>query len=192
MRSRKRSEAGQRLTLVGFAVALMGSVAFIPSTAMATPLPNCAGLAAQLLKNSDIVSATSAVQPAASPHLSYCLVNITVSDLAGPKDGYLPGQKQMINIGIGLPLSSADGGSGGVQGAWNARIQDLGGGGYAGTVGSVTGATDDGYAGSSTDTGHPASEQGFFALNPNDTLNWGLINDFAFNGIHEQAVWTKN
>jgi hypothetical protein len=29
-------------------------------------------------------------------------------------------------------------------------------------------------------------------LNPDDTLNWGLINDFAFNGIHEQAVWTKN
>ena len=192
MHSRKRSEARQRLTLVGFAVALTGSVAFIPSTSMATPLPNCAGLAAQLLKNSDIVSATSAVLPAASPHLSYCLVNITVSALAGPKDGYLPGQKQMINIGIGLPLSSADSGSGGVQGAWNGRIQDLGGGGYAGTVGSVTGATDDGYAGSSTDTGHPASDQGFFALNPNDTLNWGLINDFAFNGIHQQAVWTKN
>jgi feruloyl esterase len=172
----------------------MSTAAFVPSSAMAKPskpLPNCAGLAAQLLKNSDILAATSVVKPAASPHLSYCLVDITVSDLAGPKDGYQPGQKQMINIGIGLPLSTEDGGSGGVQGAWNGRIEDLGGGGYAGTVGSVTGATDLGYASSSTDTGHPASEQGFFALNPDDTLNWGLINDFAFNGIHEQALWTN-
>jgi hypothetical protein len=119
------------------------------------------------------------------------LVNITVSELAGPKDGYLPGQKQMINVGIGLPLSPADGGAGGSVGAWNERIQDLGGGGYAGSVGSVTGATDAGYAGSSTDTGHPASATGTFALNPDNTLNFGLIRDFAFNGIHQQAVWTR-
>jgi len=111
--------------------------------------------------------------------------------LAGPKDGYQPGQKQMISIGIGLPLSLADAGTGGVQGNWNGRIEDLGGGGYAGAVGSVTGATNFGCAGSSTDTGHPSSAQGFFALNPDDTLNWGLINDFAFNGIHQQAIWTK-
>jgi hypothetical protein len=56
----------------------------------------------------------------------------------------------------------------------------------------VTGATDNGFAGSSTDTGHPASAGGTFALNPDNTLNWGLIRDFAFNGIHEQAVWSKN
>src|ERR1700733_6662584 len=107
MRSKRRSETLQKRTLVGFAVALMGAAAFVPSAAMGAPLPNCAGLAAQLLKNKEILAATSAVQPAASPNLSYCLVNITVSDLAGPKDGYLPGQKQMINVGIGLPLSSA-------------------------------------------------------------------------------------
>jgi len=70
MHSRERSEAMQRLTLFGLAATLMGTVAFAPSAAMATPLPNCAGLAAQLLKNSDIVSATSAVQPAVSPHLA--------------------------------------------------------------------------------------------------------------------------
>jgi hypothetical protein len=119
------------------------------------------------------------------------LVNITVSELAGPKDGYLLGQKQMINIGIGLPLSPTDGGTGGSDGAWNQRIQDLGGGGYAGSVGPVTPATDTGYVGSSTDTGHSASAGGTFALNPDNTLNWGLIRDFAFNGIHQQAVWTK-
>jgi hypothetical protein len=170
----------------------MGSTAFIPSIAQAAPLPSCSGLAAQLATDEGISAATSVIKPAVSPHASYCLVNITVSELSGPKDGYLPGQKQAINIGIGLPLSAADGGAGRVQGAWNQRIEDLGGGGYAGTVGNVTGATDVGYVGSSTDTGHPSSAQGFFALNvPQDTLNFGLINDFAFNGIHQQAIWTR-
>jgi hypothetical protein len=188
------------LVLVGWAATLLSSAAFIPSIAGAAPLPKCSGLAALLLKEEGISAATSAIQPASGANLSYCLVNITVSELSGPKDGYLPGQSQMINVGIGLPLSPADGGSGGALGAWNERIQDLGGGGYAGAVGPVTSATNTGFVGSSTDTGHPASEQGFFALNappvdptatPPYTLNWGLIRDFAINGIHQQAVWTK-
>jgi hypothetical protein len=197
MRSKRRSEPLQRLTLVGFAAALAGTAAFIPSSAMAASLPSCSALAAQLLKNSDILSATSAVQPATATDLSYCLVEITVSELAGPKDGYLPGQKQMVEVEIGLPLSTTDGGSGGVQGNWNGRIQDLGGGGYQGFIGPALGtvaalATDQGYVGSSTDTGHESTTgSGAFALNPNGTLNWGLIRDFAFNGIHEQAIWTK-
>jgi hypothetical protein len=181
----------QHKPLFGLVVAFMCSTAFTPSRATAAPLPSCSGLAAQLLTGEGVSAATSVVQPASGTHLSYCLVNITVSELAGPKDGYLPGQKQMINVGIGLPLSPVDNGTGGSIGAWNERIQDLGGGGYAGSVGSVTGATDAGYVGSSTDTGHPASAGGTFALNPDDTLNWGLIRDFAFNGIHQQAIWTK-
>jgi hypothetical protein len=188
----------RKLALLGWTGALMASAALSsPAAYAAKQLPTCTDLAAQLLKNEDISAATSAVQPATSQpppvgtHKSYCLVNITVSALSGAKDGYLPGQSQQIKIGIGLPLSAADSGSGGTQGSWNGRIEDLGGGGYAGTVGPVTGATDAGYAGSSTDTGHSATQQGTFALNPDNTLNWGLIRDFAFNGIHEQAVWTK-
>jgi hypothetical protein len=186
-----RSILEQHKSLFGLAVALMCSSAFLPSSAAAAPLPSCSGLAAQLLAGEGVSAATSAIQPATSTHLSYCLVNITVSELAGPQDGYLLGQKQMIKIGIGLPLSPADGGAGGSVGAWNERIEDLGGGGYAGSVGAVTGATDARYVGSSTDTGHPASAGGTFALNPDNTLNLGLIRDFAFNGIHQQAVWTK-
>ena len=146
--------------LFGLVAALMCSSALIPSGVAAAPLPSCSGIAAQLLAGEGVSAATSAIQPAAGGHLSYCLVNITVSELAGPKDGYLLGQKQMINIGIGLPLSPTDGGTGGSDGAWNQRIQDLGGGGYAGVVGPVTPATDTGYVGSSTDTGHPASAGG--------------------------------
>jgi hypothetical protein len=192
MEYRRHPNSRARSALLGFAAALMGSTAFVSFAHAAQQLPTCSGLAAQLLSEKGIVSATSAIQPVSGTHKSYCLVHITVSDLTGPKDGYLPGQRQMINIGIGLPLSASDGGTGGALGSWNERIQDLGGGGYAGSVGSVTGATDNGFAGSSTDTGHPASAGGTFALNPDNTLNWGLIRDFAFNGIHEQAVWSKN
>jgi len=187
----ERSRSKMSYALVGMAGALMGSTALVPSAASAAPSPTCAGLAAQLLPQKGIVSATSVIQAATSSHKSYCLVNIEVSDLAGPKNGYLAGQRQAINIGIGLPLSPSDGGTGGAIGAWNQRIEDLGGGGYAGSVGSTTGATDAGLVGSSTDTGHPASAGGTFALNPDNTLNFGLINDFAFNGIHEQATWSK-
>ena len=188
-----------KLLLLGWTTALMASAAF--ATQAAQQLPGCAGLAAQLLANKDISAATSAVQAATATDKSYCLVNITVSALSGPKDGYLPGQKQMVKVAIGLPLSTADGGSGGVQGSWNGRIQDIGGGGFAGAIGSggpITPAVDTGYASSSTDTGHSASDNGggaaggAFALNPDGTLNWGKIRDFAFNGIHEQSIWTKN
>jgi hypothetical protein len=182
-----------KLLLFGWTAALMASVALIPSVALSAQLPNCAGLAAKLRSNEDISAAASAVQAATSTDKSYCLVNITVSELAGPRDGYLPSQKQQIKVDIGLPLSLADGGSGGMQGNWNGRIQDLGGGGYAGSTqsgGPITGAVSAGYASSETDTGH-STQDGSFALNPNRTLNWGLIRDFAFNGIHAQSVWTK-
>jgi hypothetical protein len=175
--------------LFGWAVALMASTALIPSSAHAA-LPSCSGLAALLLQNADIASATSAVVPAAGANLAYCNVQITVSDLAGPAFGYQAGQSQAIKVGIGLPLSAADGGSGGVQGAWNGRIEDLGGGGYAGSVGSTTTSTNAGYVGSSTDTGHSGGT-GTFALNNDDSLNFGLIRDFFYNGIHDQELWSK-
>jgi feruloyl esterase len=52
-----------------------------------------------------------------------------------------PDEAQAIRIGIGLPINSADGGAGGVQGAWNGKLQNLGGGGLVGSVG----ATDERY-----------------------------------------------
>ena len=123
-----------KLLLFGWTAALMASTAVIPLVAQAAQLPNCNGLAAALLTNQDISGATSAIVPAASGHPSYCHVNFFVSTLSGPKDGYLPGQKQHVQVDIGLPLSAADGGSGGTQGSWNGRIQDIGGGGFAGSL----------------------------------------------------------
>jgi hypothetical protein len=62
---------------------------------------------------------TSVLVPAAGANAAYCRVELK----------YL----REINIRVGLPLSAADGGAGGVQGAWNGKLRNLGGGG---TVGS--------------------------------------------------------
>src|SRR5215469_4878190 len=83
-----------------------------------------------------------------------------------------------INIEIWLPL----------PGAWNNRFQGVGGGGYAGTISwsALATAVEGGFSTASTDTGHSAFAPnnglggGGFALNqPADTLNAGLIKDFA-------------
>ena len=96
--------------------------------------------------------------PAAPPerrHLAYCQVEFTYSGRGGVASGYAPGEAQHIRIRLGLPLSSADGGQGGKSdGAWNGKIENLGGAGCAGRVMSTVAATDDGYVGSSTETGH--------------------------------------
>ena len=88
----------------------------------------------------------------------------------------MPGQKQHVQVDIGLPLSAADGGSGGTQGSWNGRIQDIGGGGFAGSLYSaeLRNLLDhSGYVGSNTDTGHTGNgASGAFALNPDNSLNW--------------------
>jgi hypothetical protein len=83
-----------------------------------------------------------------------------------------------INIEIWLPLAPA----------WNTRFQGVGGGGYAGTISwtALATAVTGGYSTASTDTGHSSFAPnnglggGGFALNqPADTLNVGLIKDFA-------------
>jgi hypothetical protein len=204
-------KARTRVNLLCGTTALLASTALTPCWAVS--LPNCSDLAAQILTNPDVVAATSVLVPASGADLAYCNVQLQYSHLAGPAAGYAPGQSQLIQIGIGLPLSAADGGSGGAQGAWTGRIEDLGGGGTAGSVGSTTAATDLGYVGSSTDTGHSATTVGGrgsnFPLNgivgtfpggtftaalnpPNDnSFNWGIYADFAYRGIHAQSVMSK-
>jgi hypothetical protein len=117
-------------------------------------------------------------------------VDFTFSGESGPSAGYLPGQSQHLIIRVGLPPNSVDITAGAVP--WNGKNRDIGGGGYAGAVGAVTSSTNLGYVGTSTDTGHSAAQGGSFALNPDGTLNVGLIEDFASDGIHEQHVWGVN
>jgi len=156
--------------------ALLGSIAFPLAAAAAgeprsDPPAGCAALAGGILAkqgNADffeadfpgmgfnagprsrVLTATSVVVPAGveppgpggpgGPYPAYCEVNLKLFPA--------------INIRVGLPLNSADGGAGGVEGAWNGKLQNLGGGGFAGSVGNVRAPVKVGYVGSSTDTGH--------------------------------------
>lgn len=87
-------------------------------------------------------------------------------------------------------MSVADGGVGGVHDAWIGKQRDLGGG-DAGAVEGVTAATNGVYVGTSTDTGH-SIPGGAVALNPDHTLNWSLIRDFAQDGIHSGRGATRS
>src|SRR5438552_18465360 len=98
---------------------------------------------------------------------------------------------QRVSLRIGLPLNSVDGGTGGVEGAWNGRTRALGGGGCVGSVGSVTSATSTGYVGSSTDSGHIGGDC-LFALQPTPTrLNVGRLNDFIVDSLLAQVRLAK-
>jgi hypothetical protein len=127
-----------------------------------------------------------------------CVVKL----LVGPGDSGpagLPSTSPGIGIEVWLPSS----------GNWNHRIHVVGGGGWAGGVQAATtllagassangptstpmvAATIEGAVSASTDTGHPSTGSGSFAMNPDGTINTVLWNDFAQRGIHEMAVKTK-
>src|SRR5690349_422767 len=85
-----------------------------------------------------------------------------------------------MHITVWLPLST-----------WNGRFQGVGGGGFVGgfSYRTLTAALRDGYAGATTDSGHPASQdEGQFALTPDGSLNTASISDFADRAIHDMTV----
>ncbi len=98
--------------------------------------------------------------------VSYCLVKVRVPDA--------------INIWVGLPLS----------GAWNGRLQSVGGGGYAGVATVPAAAIAAGYAGVTTDTGHTGGDGAFGMLAPGQP-NMPLQIDFAYRSEHLMAVIGK-
>src|SRR5689334_1499085 len=101
---------------------LISGFATAPAMAVAT----CATLATDpangLLGDPAIKTVTSAIVAASGTNKGYCSVHLL----------YGTNSNQNINIFLALPLNSADGGSGGVQGAWNGRTQGIGGGGCSG------------------------------------------------------------
>lgn len=153
------------------------------STSIARKSPSapasCADLANDLLDDAGVKSAESHIVPASGPNVSYCQANIL----------YGTNANQNINIRVGLPLNSVDGGSGGVEGAWNGRTQGVGGGGCAGNL-NVTAPVNSGYVGSGTDTGHAGGdcEPG---VNTNGTYNLQFINDFIRDAIKQQVLLSK-
>jgi hypothetical protein len=95
-----------------------------------------------------------------------------------------------INIVVGLPYNSVDGGAGGVQGRWNGRTQGIGGGGCSGNT-TVTAATNAGYVGSGTDGGHAGGdcEPG---VNLDGTYNVTFIDDWSRVGLKNQILYSKS
>src|SRR5262245_49494867 len=187
--------------------ALLGSLALVPVSAFAAP-PTCATLATDpafglagnakisqtASDNQGLKSPNAAIVAATATNKGYCNVRFQYSAKSGPADGYAPGESQTIGIGIGLPLNSTDGGAGGVQGAWNGKVENLGGGGLVGTVGSTTSATNAGYVGSATDAGHNSSQNSgtlgaFGVIQASHQLNIGKITDFASEAQHQQYLW---
>jgi hypothetical protein len=201
-------------TLLALTAALMGSAALTPVTASAAPLPTCLQLATILASNAYITqtasdnqgipSPTATIVPATATNAAYCNVQFEYSSESGPAHGYAVGESQTIGIGIGLPLNSTDGGTPSnpkgatwtaVNGAWNGKVENIGGGGNVGKVGSTISATNGGYVGSSTDGGHNSGPNGngtvanFGVIQATHQLDVGKILDLVGNGIHEQYVW---
>src|SRR5262245_56171165 len=105
-------------------IALMGLFALAPAASAASPPKEpvkCAELATDpangLLGNRFVKLVGSAIIPADGANVAHCRVDLV----------YGTNPQQNITIRVGLPLNSVDGGSGGVQGAWNGRTQGIGG-----------------------------------------------------------------
>ena len=123
-----------------------------------------------------------------------CFVKMVVGP--GFQDGSgAPSTSPGIGIEVWLPTRSA----------WNNKIQNLGGGGWAGgnhasttLIGTSMGSTNaaaataamTGYAVGATDTGHSISN-GSFAMKQNGGINDVLWTDFAERSLHELALKTK-
>jgi len=131
-----------------------------------------------LLGNPVVKSVKSEVL-ATNQNVSYCQVDLL----------YGTNPEQNINIRVGLPLNSVDGGSGGVEGAWNGRTQGIGGGGCSGSL-NVAGPVNDGYVGSGNDTGHTGGNCAP-GVNEDGTYNYQFIQDFIRNGMKAQVLFAK-
>jgi hypothetical protein len=194
---------------------LLGGTALGPTTAFAGKLPGCSELvygltgnpviAQTVSDNQGLVSPSARIVPATASDAAYCQVHFQYSAKSGTKDGYADGEAQTIGITIGLPLNSTDGGTPSnpsgyawtaVNGAWNGRVQNIGGGGNIGSLGSTTSATNGGYVGSTSDGGHntaqnlPAGPWG--VIQATHELDLGKIRDYASESQHQQYVWALN
>ena len=173
----------RNLAYLVVSAAMLVSAFLVPGTA--TALPSCTALAIDsangLAGNPFVKSASSVIIPPAGANASYCQVNIL----------YGENPNQNINIRVGLPLSSLDGGTGGVQGAWNGRTQGVGGGGCSGSLG-VTAPVNARYVGSGTDGGHSGAANNCEpAVNLDGTYNVQYIQDWSRNGIKQQILFSK-
>jgi len=127
------------------------------------PVRSCESLADIQFQNTTIDSA--------SIDSGVCRVNATLTH---------PPAGDKVKIFIALPLKS-----------WNGRFQGVGGAGFfGGNPSLIIAPAKEGYVAGATDTGHEGG-RGTFALDSNSRLNWMLIRDNAYLGIHEMTVTGK-
>src|SRR5260370_9685424 len=98
---------------------------------------------------------------------AYCRVAATLK----------PTSDSDIKMEVWLPASAA----------WNGKFEAVGGGGWAGVISypAMATALQDGYATSSTDTGHEAINADFAVRHPEKAI------DFSHRAVHEMTVRAK-
>lgn len=162
--------------------ALLASLLAAPALAQADT--TCLALTAWLKTQTAVSGVTGGLKP------GRCELTFTHSDRGGTTAGYASNQQQSIKIRVGLPLSASDGGTGGVVGAWNGKVENLGGGGLVGELTDVSNVTKSGYVGSTTDGGHTKGENpGFGVIQRTRQLNLGKIDDFMIASLRHQYQW---
>ena len=153
--------------LAAQAPASMGT-AFKPLVANAAPARACETLLSVSLTNTTIQSAAIDDTDRANPS---CRITAVVTH---------PPAGDRVTIFLAFPLNH-----------WNGRFQGVGGGGFSGgSAAGVRAPAAQGFAAGSTDTGHEGGS-GSFALDSNGRLNWPLIRDNAYLGIHEMTIAGK-
>ncbi len=167
----------RRMTVVAI-LFFLTALAAVSASAGPSPITTCdmSGIGSTAL-NADVtgVQILGVSQETAGTGASavpYCLVKVLVPEA--------------INIWVGLPT----------DGAWNQRLQSLGGGGYAGSVSKPTSAVLGGYVGITTDTGHTGGDGSFGMLYPKTSTSPGAPNiplqiDFSYRSEHLMAVIGK-
>jgi Tannase and feruloyl esterase len=172
----------RRLRALSSSAVLLGAVAAMPGASLAA---TCESLGSLVLPEVTSITAKSFPGGTFQPPDPAGFVPTPTRPHAFPPIAGLPAFCEVsivvapaINIEIWLPSPSA----------WTTRFRGVGGGGYAGTISwtALAAAVEGGFATASTDTGHSSfapnngAGGGGFALNqPSDTLNTGLIKDFA-------------
>ena len=142
---------------------MRGLILLLVSAAVHGQVRSCESLASAGLANTVIESAKE--------DSGVCTVTAIVTH---------PPAGDRIRIWIGLPTTG-----------WNGRFEGVGGGGFSGgSPNGITTPVKQGYAAGSTDTGHEGGS-GSFALDANGRLNWLLIRDNAYLGIHEMTITGK-
>ena len=128
----------------------------------ANPARACESLATLELLDATVESTSVEAATAGVP--GHCRVTVIATH---------PPANDHITIWVALPT-----------GNWNGRFLGTGGGGFSGgSPRTLPAAVREGFAAAATDTGHEENS-GSFALGPDGALEWMLIRDNAYLGIH--------